>query len=112
MFTMLRQRFISVYRSHSDESGACTADDGKVGILWESLLSLRNLHLDSINPIGFQLNGRVYLGFCQISTATRRKLCVLCVFVYNKKKLPFSQRWENDRFVMIPMSKAFEPDGH
>ena len=65
---MLRQRFISVYRSHSDESGARTADDGKVGILWESLLSLRNLHLDSINPIGFQLNGRVYLGFCQISS--------------------------------------------
>ena len=36
MAIMMRQRFISVYRSHSDESGACTADDGKVGILWES----------------------------------------------------------------------------
>ena len=64
---MMRQRFISVYRSHSDESGARTADDGKVEILLESVLSLRNLHLDSINPTGVQLNGRVYLGFCQIS---------------------------------------------
>ena len=31
-----------VYRSYLDESGVCTADDGNVGITWESSLSLRN----------------------------------------------------------------------
>ena len=75
MALMLRQRFISVYRSHSDESGACTADDGKVEILWESVLSLRNLHLVSINPKGFIWMGGFILVFVKFHPYGPKHFC-------------------------------------